>query len=117
MTYAESNVIPENILNKWGYKTDKVDSVHYIKKIEIIKGYYPRFSLSKKCFDSNEKASNENNNVLNEINNGPFKGHKAYRDYIIENGCLYDIRTGANLFYLEYQPSIVKQLREYVSNQ
>lgn len=123
-SYADVRVVPEAVLNGWGYKTVKswgyrpenADYAQFIKRIEIADGYYPRFALSKSCFSSNAEAQSENLRIIKEIKKGPDQGHKTYRNILIEDGCLFQVYTESNLFYLYYQPDIVEKLKGYVSH-
>lgn len=115
--FAAGRVVPEAVLNSWGYKTVKIEKSHRIKKIKRVEGFYPRFMLSKQCFGSDGMAREENKKILKQIKSDPFEGQKTYRDIIVNQGCLYDVRTDANLFYLVYQPFVVKKLNEYVAQQ
>lgn len=118
--FAEARVIPEKVLNSWGYKTTSIDSSQHIKSIKKAnlprykEIYYPKFSISKTCFGSNQKARQENQIRIETIKNSFGGGFKTYRNTVIEKGCLYEINTGTQLFYLEFQPEMVRNLKQYV---
>lgn len=121
-SYAEEGrVVPEMVLNSWGYKTTEIDTLQRIKSIKKAdlpnyeRIYYPRFSISKTCFASDLEAEKENQLRIERIKSSFGGGFKTYRSTLIERGCLYEVYADAELFYLEFQPELVSNLAEYVS--
>ncbi len=63
-------VVPEDVLGLWGYETTEVRTNS--QDIKRIKGerwddnqvYYPRFTLSKSCFDSLDGATAKQKEIL-----------------------------------------------------
>ncbi len=43
-------------------------------------------------------------------------GFKTYRDSLVNESCLYSLKTDAYLFYLDFQPEIFKTLTDYVTS-
>lgn len=44
-TYAGEKVVPEKILNSWGYETEKIESIQYVKKIENLSRCHHKWQL------------------------------------------------------------------------
>lgn len=113
-------IVPENVLKSWGYEsTDKSEKWHAIKRIkgerwENNQIYYPRFVLSKSCYLSDKEASAEQERVIEEHKNDPFKGFKSHYNSFVFASCLYSISTAARVTFLEHQPEILKKYMTYI---
>jgi len=113
MVLAENLVIPENIVNEWGYRTTQNDSWQEIKRIEPDGDYYPGFKIRKHCFQNDADAQKFERKLLDEINSKPG-AVKVYRNSIVHDSCLFELRTWANYFYLEYQPKMFELLKQFI---
>ena len=113
-------IIPEDVLSTWGYKT--TEKSQNSQDIKQIKGErwgenqvnYPRFTLSKLCFESFEMAEEKQKETRENQKNDPFKGFKSHYNDFISGKCLYSISTAARVTFLSYQPDVLKKYKTYV---
>ncbi|MCW8880421.1 MAG: hypothetical protein OQJ89_09525 [Kangiellaceae bacterium] len=110
---SENLVVPEAVVSEWGYKTIENDSWQEIKRIKADGKYYPGFRLRKHCFKDDVEARSLDKELTDEINSKPGAS-KVYRDSFVYGGCLFELRTWANYFYLEYQPKVLELLKNYI---
>lgn len=119
---SQEALIPERIINSWGYKTiesdNKAQEIKRAKKAEHkSETYHPQFTISKECFPDSHAAKQRNAEIISAIKAQPDNGFKTYRDAIINHNCIYQITTYSRLYYLDFQPYIVEKLRAYLSVQ
>ncbi|SMF63820.1 hypothetical protein SAMN02745866_04096 [Alteromonadaceae bacterium Bs31] len=115
-------IVQEMVLNKWGYESTSIDQKW--QSIKRIKGerwsdnevYYPRFTLSKSCYSSENDALTEQAKVVEMQKNDPFKGGKSHYNSFIYSACLYSITTAARVTYLEYQPELLLKYEAYIKS-
>ena len=113
--YASNNrVIPEEVVQSWGYQTVSLKKHQMIKSLKKLPGsgeaFYPRFFFKKECFSSHFAALIRKQIIHNKIE--ATTRYKDYREMLIKQKCLYTVSTNANLFKLKVQPQIIKNLKK-----
>ena len=112
-------IVDEETIKEWGYRTVSIEENQFIKKIDKVNktgpAYYPRFRISKKCYETGAEAEA----VIESIRHLQ-KTEVRHRDYdyrmgVVQHKCLYILNTEAMFFKLEYQPGIFELLRDYIS--
>jgi len=117
LSIGSDQVVPEDVINSWGYRTVSNEYSQRIKRIKKLPGdppTYPRFFISKECFESDILAIEEDEKVKQEIKS-TLVGFKTYRDSLVHNSCIYALKTDAHLFYLDHQPQIFSKFKAYVT--
>jgi hypothetical protein len=120
-TVAEEEFfVPLDVVKSWGYKIASRNGYKYIKRIKKVPGegpaYYPRFYLGKACYSDKGEARKVDEARRKEIENDSAR-FKTYQDAFVNKNCLYTISTDSNYFYLEFQPGIVKKLKEFAEDE
>lgn len=72
--------------------------------------------MSKSCHSSEAEALLEQERIIENLKNDPFKGTKSHYDSFVFSACLYSITTNARATYLEYQPGVLLKYEAYIKN-
>ena len=112
-------VFDEKTLQSWGYETHEINSKHEIKSIhnygDSNVAFYARFTLWNKCYKNKTAATKEIQRIEEERLSTVMGQQKNYQRMIQHGKCVYFVQTYSNYTYLSHQPSLLKKVKLYVS--
>ncbi len=115
--FASESLIPEGILEKWGFKTisrtKNSQTIKGLKKLAIDSDstWYARYTLSKECFSDSQKAK-EN---LEYSQSFPSNGKDSFRgQFFAVKNCVFHINPHADIFKYYDKSDIRNKFEEYV---
>jgi len=114
-------VVPEAVLNDWGYETSGFKYAHSIKAIDPIPGssprFYPRFHLRKTCFPAQAGAASHKSTIEAEIAANEAVRFKDSREVIVAGVCAYEVAAQGTYNFLEHQPSFMRRMEEFLCSE
>lgn len=117
-TLADTRVVPEEVLAKWGYETTYLEKYQTIRQIEPLpdgkERWHPRFDIWAECLDSNDAAVERMRAKEAEIESERSMIYKSAVGMLVHDECVYFVSAHGTFFMLEFQPFVMQKLEEHI---